>query len=169
MLQRHSTQPFLHDKEQKALESFTGSDSWAKKFAKRRDLKLTGARIKELSETDINRFHQTLKEMSNRVKQAGPSYEDAATLMRQAAEQLLLSSIIHSSASHHLMGSISATVGGNGIKLVDEPRCESQVLEQMNFHEAFKHQPDQSSIQNSILRDAINATAELIDHPDLSS
>ncbi len=93
LLELHRIQPFLDPKEQKALDNFTGSDSWAKKFAKRNDLKMTGARIKELSEEDVKQYHQTLKEMAIRVKQAGPAFEEAANLMRQAGETLLKSQL----------------------------------------------------------------------------
>lgn len=116
LLQSHAAQPFLDPKEKKAIENFTGSDSWAKKFAKRRALKMTGARIKELSEEDINNFHYSLKQMSNRVKQAGPGFEESAMLIRQAAEKLLLASIIHSTTSHRLMGNVTPSNSRNDRK-----------------------------------------------------
>ncbi len=56
LLELNEIQPFLDPKEKKALESFTGSDSWAKKFAKRHDLKMTGARVKELGDDDVRNF-----------------------------------------------------------------------------------------------------------------
>lgn len=46
LLELHEIQPFLDPKERKALENFTGSDSWAKKFAKRHNLKMSGARVR---------------------------------------------------------------------------------------------------------------------------
>lgn len=62
---------------------------------------MTGARIKELSEADVNKYHQSLRQISNRVKQAGPGYEEVAMLIRQAAEKLLCASIINSTTSHY--------------------------------------------------------------------
>lgn len=56
LLELNEIQPFLEAKEKKALETFTGSDSWAKKFAKRHDLKMTGARVKELGDEDVRTF-----------------------------------------------------------------------------------------------------------------
>lgn len=56
LLELNEIQPFLDPKEKKALESFAGSDSWAKKFAKRHDLKMTGARVKELGDEDVRKF-----------------------------------------------------------------------------------------------------------------
>jgi hypothetical protein len=51
LLELHEIQPFLDPKEKKALENFTGSDSWAKKFAKRHNLKMSGARVRIHVET----------------------------------------------------------------------------------------------------------------------
>ncbi len=169
LLQRHATHPFLEVKEKKALENFTGSDSWAKKFAKRRDLKMTGARIKELSEEDVNQFHQSLKQMSNRVKQAGPSYEEAAVLIRQAAEKLLLASIIHSTASHRLMGNIAVSNSRNDRKIDRMSRPKSQLEEphhpQQSNGQTSKLQAD-LSVPNHILRDAIDISSPTPDqHP----
>lgn len=56
LLELNDIQPFLDPKEKKSLEAFTGSDSWAKKFAKRHDLKMTGARVKELADDDVRSF-----------------------------------------------------------------------------------------------------------------
>ena len=56
LLELNEIQPFLDSKEKRALEQFTGSDSWAKKFAKRHDLKMTGARVKELEDEDVRNF-----------------------------------------------------------------------------------------------------------------
>lgn len=94
LLELNEIQPFLDPKEKKALESFTGSDSWAKKFAKRHDLKMTGARVKELGDDDVRNFSAQLRQISSRVKQAGPGYEEAASLMRQAAEKLVAARIV---------------------------------------------------------------------------
>lgn len=170
-MQRHSTHPFLEPKEKKALENFSGSDSWAKKFAKRRDLKMTGSRIKELSEEDVNQFHHSLKQISNRVKQAGPGYEDAAMLIRQAAEKLLLASIINSTASHRLMGNIAVSNSRNNRKMVQACRSKSQSQEVRRRHlmnnQASKLQPGQLA-QTHILRDALNITASTTDNHPLS-
>lgn len=171
LLQRNATHLFLEPKERNALENFTGSDSWAKKFAKRRDLKMTGARVKELSEEDVNQFHHSLKQMSNRVKQAGPGYEDAAMLIWQAAEKLLLASIIHSTASHRLMGNIAVSNSRNEKKMTQVPRSKSDSQEahrhdQMDS-QASKLQTDQS-VQTHFLRDALNITTPSTDHHPLS-
>jgi hypothetical protein len=88
LLELHRVQPILEPKEKKALENFTGSDSWAKKFAKRHQLKMTGARIKELSEEEFNEFHSFLNTMIERIKQAGPGFEDVANTLGQAREKL---------------------------------------------------------------------------------
>lgn len=56
LLELNEIQPFLDAKEKRALEQFTGSDSWAKKFAKRHDLKMTGARVKDLEDEDVRNF-----------------------------------------------------------------------------------------------------------------
>lgn len=89
LLELNEIQPFLDLKEKKTLQAFTGSDSWAKKFAKRHDLKMTGARVKDLGDDDIRNFSAQLRQMASRVKQAGPGYEEAASLMRQASEKLI--------------------------------------------------------------------------------
>jgi hypothetical protein len=89
LLELHRVQPMLEPKEKKALENFTGSDSWAKKFAKRHQLKMTGARIKELSEDEVREYHSSLIQISARIKQAGPAFEDVATMLRRAGEKLL--------------------------------------------------------------------------------
>ncbi|KAG7360142.1 hypothetical protein IV203_035241 [Nitzschia inconspicua] len=88
LLELDRVQPMLDPKERRALEHFTGSDSWAKKFAKRHQLKLTGSRIKELSEEEIRGYHSSLIQMAARIKQAGPRFEEAANLIRQAGEKL---------------------------------------------------------------------------------
>ena len=155
LLQRNATHPFLDPKERKALENFTGSNSWAKKFAKRRDLKMTGARVKEMSEEDVNQLHYSLKQMSNRVRQAGPGYEDAAVLMRQAAEKLLLANIIHSNASHSLMDNIAVSNSRDDRKMTQVPSSMSGSYEahrhdQMD-NQASKLQPDQL-VQSHLLR-----------------
>mmetsp|Transcript_74281 Transcript_74281/g.215242 ORF Transcript_74281/g.215242 Transcript_74281/m.215242 type:complete len:291 (+) Transcript_74281:50-922(+) len=56
LLELNEIQPFLDAKEKKALENFSGSDSWAKKFAKRNNLKMSGARVKDLGDEDIRSF-----------------------------------------------------------------------------------------------------------------
>jgi transposase-like protein len=94
LLELNEIQPFLESKEKRALESFTGSDSWAKKFAKRRDLKMTGARVKDLEDEDVTKFSAELRQMASRVKQAGPGYEEVASLLRQAGEKLVAARIV---------------------------------------------------------------------------
>jgi hypothetical protein len=89
LLELHRVQPILDPKEIKAFENFTGSDSWAKKFARRHQLKMTGTRIKELSEEELKEFHSSLTTMAARIKQAGPRFEDVANTLRQAGEKLL--------------------------------------------------------------------------------
>ena len=167
LLQRHANHPFLDPKEIKALENFSGSDSWAKKFAKRRNLKMTGARIKELSEEDVNQYHQSLKQMSNRIKQAGPGYEDAAMLIRQAAEKLLLASIIHSSASNLMIHETAVT----NRSIAQASRSKSQLLginrQQQMGNTTSKLQPDHS-VRGHILRDALNIGTPTPDHYPLS-
>ncbi|VEU33361.1 unnamed protein product [Pseudo-nitzschia multistriata] len=97
LLRIHETNPlFLDEKELKALEAFRGSDSWAKKFAKRQNLRMTGARVRGLSEEDVAGYHRSLKQISVRVGQAGPGFEEAAALIQRAAEKLLCASIVHS-------------------------------------------------------------------------
>lgn len=56
LLELNEIQPFLDPKEKRNLEQFTGSDSWAKKFAKRHNLKMTGARVKELEDEEVRNF-----------------------------------------------------------------------------------------------------------------
>ena len=170
LLERHATHPFLEPREKKALENFSGSDSWAKKFAKRRALKMTGARIKELSEEEVNEFHRSLKQISNRIKQAGPGYEESANLIRQAAEKLLLASIIHSTASHRIMGNIAISSCRNDRKKHRSPGSTSQLQQahrqqQMDDPTSSKLQPDEL-VQTHILRDALNITSPTPDqHP----
>ena len=89
LLELHEIQQYLDPKEKKALEAFTGSDSWAKKFAKRHDLKMTGARVKELADDDVRNYSVQLRSMALRMKQAGPDYEEVAILLRQASEKLV--------------------------------------------------------------------------------
>jgi hypothetical protein len=89
----------LDSKERKALAAFTGSDSWAKKFAKRHDLKMTGARVKELGEEDVREFSGQLRQIATRVKQAGPGYDEVASLLRQAADKLVAAKIVVSRSS----------------------------------------------------------------------
>eukprot|EP00980_Cylindrotheca_fusiformis_P001714 scaffold388_cov114-Cylindrotheca_fusiformis.AAC.23 len=88
LLELHEIQPFLDDKEKKALENFTGSDSWAKKFARRHNLKMSGARVKELAENDAKAYYDQIRQIAQRMKQAGPGYEDVATLLFQAGDKL---------------------------------------------------------------------------------
>jgi hypothetical protein len=132
---------------------------------------MTGARIKELSEEDVNQFHHSLKQMSKRVKQAGPGYEDAAMLIRQAAEKLLLASIIHSTASHRLMGNIAVSNSRNDRKMALASRSKSHPHEAHRHHqmnsETSQLQPDQL-IQTHFLRDALNITTPTTDHHPLS-
>ncbi|KAL3908098.1 MAG: hypothetical protein SGILL_008612 [Bacillariaceae sp.] len=90
LLELDEAQPFLNPLERKALVKFTGSDSWAKKFAKRHGLKMSGARMKELSSKEATMYHDSLKDMALRVKVAGPRYEEVAILIRKAAEKLQL-------------------------------------------------------------------------------
>ena len=54
LLEMEEKEPFLTPKEKSALEAFTGSESWAKKFAKRHKLKLTGARVIELGTSNCS-------------------------------------------------------------------------------------------------------------------
>jgi hypothetical protein len=89
ILELHEAQPFLDSKEKKAITNFMGSESWAKKFARRNKLKMSGARVKELALDDINQYHTTLKQMSTRIMQAGPGYEEVANLLQQASVKLL--------------------------------------------------------------------------------
>ncbi len=127
---------------------------------------MTGARIKELSEEDVNQFHQSLKQMSNRVKQAGPSFEDAAVLIRQAAEKLLLASIIHSTASNRIMRTnIAVSNSRNETKSIPHSRSKAQSEEPQTNGQTLKLQTD-LSVQNHILRDAINVSSPTPDqHP----
>jgi transposase-like protein len=94
LIELNEIQPFLESKEKRALTSFTGSDSWAKKFAKRHDLKMTGARVKDLEDEDVTKFTTELRQMASRVKQAGPGYEEVASLLRQAGEKLVTARIV---------------------------------------------------------------------------
>ena len=89
ILELHEAQPFLDPKEKNAITNFTGSESWAKKFAGRNKLKMSGARVKELARDDINQYHTSLKQMSARIMQAGPAYEEVANLLQQASVKLL--------------------------------------------------------------------------------
>ena len=73
--------------------------SWAKKFAKRHDLKMTGARVKELGDEDVRTYSVQLRQMASRVKQAGPAYEEVSTMLRQAAEKLVAARIVVSRRS----------------------------------------------------------------------
>jgi hypothetical protein len=92
LLELDQIQPYLDPMERKALNKFTASDSWAKKFAKRHHLKMTGARIKDLSEEEMKQFHYSLTQIALRVKQAGPRYEEVNGLLLQAGEKLWLAS-----------------------------------------------------------------------------
>ena len=56
LLELNEIQPFLEPKEKRALQIFSGSDSWAKKFARRHDLKMTGTRVKDLGDDDVRNF-----------------------------------------------------------------------------------------------------------------
>jgi hypothetical protein len=94
LLELHEIQPYLESKEKRALENFTGSDSWAKKFAKRHDLKMTGSRVKDLEDEDVRKFSTELRQMASRVKQAGPGYDEVASLLRQAGEKLVAARIV---------------------------------------------------------------------------
>lgn len=75
---------------------FTGSESWAKKFARRHDLKMSGTRVKELSEDDARKFSTDLRHMSSRLKQAGPGYDEIAAVLRQAGDKLVAAQIFAS-------------------------------------------------------------------------
>jgi len=142
---------------------------------------MTGARVKELSEEDVNEYHQSLKQMATRVKQAGPGYEEVAKLIRQAAEKLLCASITHSTtASHHLMGSDIAVSnsGRNDKGMNQESMSRLQAVQQpptiMTHHyqqmngEASKLQSEQQVAQTHILRDSLNTTAPIPDDHPLS-
>ena len=175
LLGRHGTYPFLDEKEKQALESFSSSDSWAKKFAKRRDLKMTGARVKELSEEDVNEYHQSLKQMATRVKQAGPGYEEVAMLIRQAAEKLLCASIIHSTASHRLMGNIAVSNSRNDKSMNQESKSRSQAVQLPTMTHHYQQTNDEASKLQSeqvapthILRDSLNTTTPIPDDHPLS-
>ncbi|KAL3939080.1 MAG: hypothetical protein SGBAC_006125 [Bacillariaceae sp.] len=90
LLELHDIQPFLDPKEKRTLESFTGSDSWAKKFARRHSLKLAGHknRVRELADNDIKVYCEQLRQIAQRMKQAGPGYEDIAVMLFQAGDKL---------------------------------------------------------------------------------
>lgn len=88
LLELDSIQPFLTTKEKKALEAFTGSDSWAKKFAKRHNLKMSGTRIRELGEGEIKNFSSKIHDMGQRLKVAGPPFDEIAHLLFRAEEKL---------------------------------------------------------------------------------
>ena len=55
---------------------------------------MTGARVKDLEEEDVRRFSTELRHMASRVKQAGPGYEEVASLLRQAGEKLVAARIV---------------------------------------------------------------------------
>jgi hypothetical protein len=104
LLELNEIQPFLDPKEKKALQKFMGSDSWAKKFARRYSLRMSGTRVKELADDDVRSYIAQLRQLAGRVKQGGPGYDEAAALMLQAAEKLVSARIVaarrmgHSSA-----------------------------------------------------------------------
>ena len=134
---------------------------------------MTGARVKELSEEDVNEYHQSLKQMATRVKHAGPGYEEVAILIRQAAEKLLCASIIHSTASHRLMGDIAVSNSRNNKSMntqesKSKSRSQSQSAnipaamthpyqQQTNHQQASKLQSEQvapiHSIRNALISD----------------
>lgn len=101
LLELNEIQPFLNPKEKKALQRFMGSDSWAKKFARRYNLKMSGTRVKDLADEDLRNYCAQLRQMAGRVKQGGPDYDEAAALMRQAAEKLMSAKL---SASRRMSG-----------------------------------------------------------------
>jgi hypothetical protein len=114
LLELDRVQPMLEAKEKNALELFTGSDSWAKKFAKRHQLKMSGARIKDLSDEEIREYQSTLNQMASRIRQAGPAWEDVAYLLRQAGEKLQRSSGAMSTTSATYRSVVTAS--GNDLQ-----------------------------------------------------
>jgi hypothetical protein len=94
LLELNEIQRFLDAKEKKALQKFIASDSWAKKFARRYNLKMSGNRVKELADDDVRGYISQLRQMATRVKQGGPGYDEAAALMLQAAEKLVSARIL---------------------------------------------------------------------------
>ena len=88
LLELHEVSAFLEPREKKALEIFTGSDSWAKKFSKRHNLKLSGARAKDLREGNVRAYSEQINQMVARFKQAGSAYKEVALLLAQAGEKL---------------------------------------------------------------------------------
>ena len=123
---------------------------------------MTGARIKELSEEDIHNFHYSLKQMSNRVRQAGPGFEESAMLIRQAAEKLLLASIIHSTASHRLMGNVTPNNSRN-------ERKKGRSMLQSHHPQQMDDQRSKVQPETHIPRDALNITSPAADQHALSS
>ena len=96
LLELHEIQPFLTPREKKALDDFRGSNSWAKKFAKRHHLRMSGARKKKLGEEEVQRLASDLRTIAARVKQAGPSFHEVVLLLNQASEKLLTIQMISS-------------------------------------------------------------------------
>ena len=85
---------FLEPREKKALEAFTGSDSWAKKFSKRHNLKLSGTRVKDLTEGDVRHYSEQLNHMMQRLRQAGGGYREVVALLFRANEKLAVAGSI---------------------------------------------------------------------------
>ena len=85
---------YLEPREKKALEAFTGSDSWAKKFSKRHNLKLNGSRAKGLTDGDVRAYSEQLTQMVQRLKQAGPAYKEVTALLFRANSKLEMAGTI---------------------------------------------------------------------------
>ena len=94
LLELNEIQPFLDPKEKKAFEKFMGSDSWAKRFAKRYNLKMSGTRVKDIGDDEVRSYVAQLRQVAGRVKQGGPGYDEAAVLILQAAEKLVSARIL---------------------------------------------------------------------------
>jgi len=180
LLKRHETHPYLDPKEKKALETFTGSDSWAKKFARRCDLKMTGARVKELSEEEINEYHKSLKKMDTRVRQAGICYEEVANLLRQSAEKLLCSSIIQSTAANRIMGDIVVSNSRNSKNMSHETKTQLQstnvpsigdYVDPHNTNQASSNLLSEQADLTHTVRNILNTktAASIPDHSDIKS
>ena len=71
-----------------------GSDSWAKRFAKRYNLKMSGTRVKDIGDDEVRSYVAQLRQVAGRVKQGGPGYDEAAVLILQAAEKLVSARIL---------------------------------------------------------------------------
>ena len=94
LLELNEIQPFLDPKEKKAFQKFMGSDSWAKRFAKRYNLKMSGTRVKDIGDDEVRNYVAQLRQVAGRVKQGGPGYDEAAVLILQAAEKLVSARIM---------------------------------------------------------------------------